>query len=59
MYFWDYGNAFLKEAGEAGADVWVDKAEGKYKYPSYVQDIMGPMCLIMVLVHSDGYVHQA
>lgn len=44
MYFWDYGNAFLKEAGEAGADVWADKAEGKYKYPSYVQDIMGPMC---------------
>lgn len=44
MYFWDYGNAFLKEAGEAGADVWADRQEGRYKYPSYVQDIMGPMC---------------
>ncbi|HRG19518.1 MAG TPA: urocanate hydratase [Saprospiraceae bacterium] len=44
MYFWDYGNAFLKEAGEAGADIWENKEEGKYKYPSYVQDIMGPMC---------------
>lgn len=44
MYFWDYGNAFLKEAGEAGADVWADQQEGRYKYPSYVQDIMGPMC---------------
>lgn len=44
MYFWDYGNAFLKEAGEAGADIWANREEGKYKYPSYVQDIMGPMC---------------
>lgn len=44
MYFWDYGNAFLKEAGEAGANIWENKEEGKYKYPSYVQDIMGPMC---------------
>ncbi len=42
MYFWDYGNAFLLEAGRAGADVF-DK-DGKYKYPSYVQDIMGPLC---------------
>ncbi len=42
MYFWDYGNAFLLEAGRAGADVFSDT--GKYKYPSYVQDIMGPMC---------------
>ncbi len=42
MYFWDYGNAFLLEAGRAGADIF---SEGnKYKYPSYVQDIMGPMC---------------
>jgi urocanate hydratase len=42
MYFWDYGNAFLLEAGRAGADVF--KADGTYIYPSYVQDIMGPMC---------------
>jgi urocanate hydratase len=42
MYFWDYGNAFLLEAGRAGADVFKDGT--KYKYPSYVQDIMGPMC---------------
>lgn len=44
MYFWDYGNAFLKEAGEANADVWKDEKHIDYKYPSYVQDIMGPMC---------------
>lgn len=44
MYFFDYGNAFLKEAGEAGADVFANKEEGTYRYPSYVQDIMGPMC---------------
>jgi urocanate hydratase len=44
MYFWDYGNAFLKEAGVAGADVWKSKSVGTYKYPSYVEDIMGPMC---------------
>jgi urocanate hydratase len=42
MYFWDYGNAFLLEAGRAGADVF--KSDGSYIYPSYVQDIMGPMC---------------
>lgn len=42
MYFWDYGNAFLLEAGRAGADIF--KEGDKYKYPSYVQDIMGPMC---------------
>jgi urocanate hydratase len=41
MYFWDYGNAFLLEAGRAGADIW--KAGGGYRYPSYVQDIMGPL----------------
>lgn len=41
MYFFDYGNAFLLEASRAGADIM----EGnKFKYPSYVQDIMGPMC---------------
>ncbi len=44
MYFWDYGNAFLKEAGEADADIWKNKEEELYKYPSYVEDIMGPMC---------------
>ncbi len=42
MYFWDYGNAFLLEAGRAGADVFL--SDGTYKFPSYVQDIMGPMC---------------
>jgi len=42
MYFWDYGNAFLLEAGRAGADVI--KEDGCFIYPSYVQDIMGPMC---------------
>lgn len=44
MYFWDYGNAFLLEAGKAGAEIWENKEEGIYKYPSYVEDIMGPMC---------------
>jgi urocanate hydratase len=43
MYFWDYGNAFLKEAGDAGADIWKVK-DKEFKYPSYVEDIMGPMC---------------
>lgn len=42
MYFFDYGNAFLLESGRAGADVF--KQDGTFKYPSYVQDIMGPMC---------------
>jgi urocanate hydratase len=42
-YFFDYGNAFLLEAGRAGADVFTENGKG-YKYPSYVQDIMGPMC---------------
>jgi len=41
MYFWDYGNAFLLEAGRAGADVM--KPDGTFIYPSYVQDIMGPL----------------
>jgi urocanate hydratase len=44
MYFWDYGNAFLKEAGESQADIWADQEKGLYKYKSYVEDIMGPMC---------------
>ncbi|WP_075591156.1 urocanate hydratase [Labilibacter marinus] len=42
MYFFDYGNAFLLESGRAGADVF--EKDGKFKYSSYVQDIMGPMC---------------
>ncbi|OUV75901.1 MAG: urocanate hydratase [Flavobacteriales bacterium TMED123] len=42
MYFFDYGNAFLLEASRAGADILNQK--GDFKYPSYVQDIMGPMC---------------
>ena len=41
MYFFDYGNAFLLEASRAGADVV--KEDGSFRYPSYVQDIMGPM----------------
>lgn len=41
MYFWDYGNAFLLEAGRAGAEVFNNR--GNFIYPSYVQDIMGPM----------------
>lgn len=44
MYFWDYGNAFLLEAGKAGADIWKDAPTSNYKYPSYVEDIMGPRC---------------
>ncbi|MBD64553.1 MAG: urocanate hydratase [Halobacteriovoraceae bacterium] len=42
MYFFDYGNAFLLEASRAGADIL--KEDGSFIYPSYVQDIMGPMC---------------
>lgn len=42
MYFFDYGNAFLLEASRAKADVL--NANGSFRYPSYVQDIMGPMC---------------
>ena len=41
MYFFDYGNAFLLEASRAGADVLAEN--GGFKYPSYVQDIMGPL----------------
>ena len=41
MYFFDYGNAFLLEASRAGADIL--KEDGTFKYPSYVQDIMGPL----------------
>ena len=42
MYFFDYGNAFLLEASRAGADIM--QPDGTFRYPSYVQDIMGPMC---------------
>ena len=42
MYFFDYGNAFLLEASRAGANILNEK--GDFKYSSYVQDIMGPMC---------------
>lgn len=41
MYFFDYGNAFLLESSRAGADV--QKGDGSFRYPSYVQDIMGPL----------------
>ncbi|UGU16789.1 urocanate hydratase [Sinomicrobium kalidii] len=49
-YFFDYGNAFLLEASRAGADVLAPEGENagpeekEFRYPSYVQDIMGPMC---------------
>ena len=42
MYFFDYGNAFLLEASRAGADIMLPN--GDFKYKSYVQDILGPMC---------------
>ena len=42
-YFFDYGNAFLLEASRAGADV-MGENEGEFRYPTYVQDILGPMC---------------
>jgi urocanate hydratase len=42
-YFFDYGNAFLLEASRAGADIMAEN-HIDFKYPSYVQDIMGPMC---------------
>ena len=40
--FWDYGNAFLLESSRAGADIL--DSEGSFRYPSYVENIMGPMC---------------
>ena len=43
MYFFDYGNAFLLEASRAGADVMAENGID-FRYPSYVQDILGPMC---------------
>jgi len=41
-HFWDYGNAFLLECSRAGADI--ARPDGRFKYPSYVEDIMGPLC---------------
>jgi urocanate hydratase len=43
MYFFDYGNAFLLEASRAGAEVYAENGID-FRYPSYVQDILGPMC---------------
>ncbi|MBQ4475854.1 MAG: urocanate hydratase, partial [Bacteroidales bacterium] len=43
MYFFDYGNAFLLESSRAGADIMAPNGID-FRYPSYVQDIMGPMC---------------
>ena len=42
MYFWDYGNAFLLEASRAGSDII--NSDGDFIFPSYVEDIMGPIC---------------
>lgn len=42
MYFWDYGNAFLRMAGIAGANIFAHGTQ--FRYPSYVEDIMGPVC---------------
>jgi urocanate hydratase len=42
MHFWDYGNAFLKEARDAKAQI--EKPDGGFRYPSYVEHIMGPLC---------------
>ena len=44
MKFWDYGNAFLLESGKSGADIFDKHTLSGYKYPSYVEDIMGPIC---------------
>ncbi len=44
MHFWDYGNAFLLEAGRAGADIYSKTTKSGFRYPSYVEDIMGPIC---------------
>lgn len=44
MYFFDYGNAFLLEASRAGANIFKDAAKTEFRYNSYIQDILGPMC---------------
>jgi len=54
-YFFDYGNAFLLESSRAGADVLAAN-NIDFKYASYVQDILGPMCFDMVLALLDGFV---
>lgn len=43
MYFFDYGNAFLLKSSQAGADIMASDGSDKFRYPSYVQDIMGPL----------------
>ena len=54
MYFFDYGNAFLLEASRAGADVMA--ANGiDFSYPSYVQDILGPLCFDYGFGPFDGF----
>ena len=72
-YFFDYGNAFLLEASRAGAKIYKDSNGNfvnkktlsslgeeieRWAYPSYVQDIMGPMCFDLVLDHFVGFVLQ-
>jgi urocanate hydratase len=44
MYFFDYGNAFLLEVSRAGGDVFAKGSDSEFRYRSYVQDILGPMC---------------
>jgi urocanate hydratase len=44
MNFWDYGNAFLLESSKAGAEIMDPENTGRFRYPSYVEDIMGPIC---------------
>jgi urocanate hydratase len=44
MYFFDYGNAFLLEVSRAGGDVFKTESKEEFRYNSYVQDILGPMC---------------
>ncbi len=44
MYFWDYGNAFLLEASKAGAEVIDESKPSGFRYASYIEDIMGPLC---------------
>lgn len=44
MNFWDYGNAFLLESGRAGGDIFDHTDSNNFRYPSYVEDIMGPIC---------------
>ncbi len=41
MRFWDYGNGFLLESGKAGADIFKNENKDAFRYPSYVEDIMG------------------